>query len=274
MGVRVKVSIVTISFNQAPFLERAIQSVVEQDHDDIEYIIVDPGSTDGSRDIIERNRKHFAKIIFEPDDGPADGLNKGFAQASGDIFGYINSDDAFLPGALSGAVAALRAKPDTDVICGHGYIVDGNGKPTKRFRSDLFDARRFALGGVVVMQQSTFFRRAAFAAANGFNVENKTSWDGELMLEMSLAGMRFAVAHEYWSIFRIHPDSISGSQRTADESRHNWDRYYERYFGRPPKFSDKLLMQWSRVEKRFHDPVGLWWRLRDPIFGVPKPKFL
>ena len=269
-----KVSIVTISFNQAQFLERDIRSIVEQDYSDIEYIVVDAGSTDGSRDIIERYRDHIATVVFEPDRGPADGLNKGFAQATGDIFGYINADDEYLPGALSGAVAAFRAKPDIDVICGHGYIVDGNGKPTKRFRSDLFDARRFALGGVVVMQQSTFFRRAAFTNGSGFNIENKTSWDGELMLEMSLADMRFAVAHEYWSIFRIYPNSISGSQRMANESRRNWDRYFQRYFGRLPKRGDWPMKLWARVEKRILDPVGLWLRIWDPIFGAPKLKSL
>ena len=92
-----KISIVTVSFNQADYLEQAIRSVVEQDYSDIEYIVVDAGSTDGSREIIERDR--IATVVFEPDREPADGLNKGFARATGDIFGYINADDAYLPGA-------------------------------------------------------------------------------------------------------------------------------------------------------------------------------
>src|SRR4029077_2212938 len=83
-----RVSIVTISFNQAPFLERAIRSVLEQDHPDVEYIVVDPGSTDGSREIIEKYRSRIAKVILEPDRGPANGLNKGFAAATGEILGY------------------------------------------------------------------------------------------------------------------------------------------------------------------------------------------
>ena len=101
-----RVSIVTISFNQAAFLERAIRSVVEQNYPLVEYIVVDPGSTDGSRDIIEKYRSRISKIIYEKDSGPANGLNKGFEAASGEIFGYINADDAYLPGALSKAVAA------------------------------------------------------------------------------------------------------------------------------------------------------------------------
>src|SRR5260370_8827288 len=89
-----KVSIVTISFNQAPFLERAIRSVVEQDYPDVEYIVVDPGSTDGSRDIIERYRSRISKIILEPDTAPANGLNKGFAATRGQIFFYTNTHPA------------------------------------------------------------------------------------------------------------------------------------------------------------------------------------
>jgi glycosyltransferase involved in cell wall biosynthesis len=258
-----KVSIITISFNQAAFLEQAIRSVVEQDHGDIEYIIVDAGSTDGSRDIIERYRDRIAAVVFEPDKGPADGLNKGFARTTGDILGYMNADDAYLPGAIGKAVAAFRARPDADVICGHGYIVDRDGTPTRRFRSDPFDARRYALGGVTVMQQSTFFRRAAFAAGGGFNVANKTSWDGELLLEMSLAGMGFAVVHEYWSIFRIHGESICGSQRMADESRRNWDRYFERVMGHPPGGGERWRKLLAQIDKRLHDPVGLWLRVWD-----------
>lgn len=103
-----KFSIVTISFNQREFLERTINSVIGQDGVEIEYIIVDPGSTDGSRDIIERYRPYFAHVILEKDAGPADGLNKGFAVATGEIYGYLNSDDMFEPGALA-TVAALRA---------------------------------------------------------------------------------------------------------------------------------------------------------------------
>ena len=102
-----KLSIVTISFNQADYLEEAMVSILEQDYDDIEYIIVDAGSTDGSRDIIERYRDRIAVVVLEPDEGPADGLNKGFARASGDIYGYLNADDAFLPGNVENRPGAI-----------------------------------------------------------------------------------------------------------------------------------------------------------------------
>lgn len=93
MTAQPRVSIVTISFNQAQFVERAILSVLEQDYPHIEYIVVDPGSTDGSREIIDKYRDRIARIIFESDDGPADDLNKGFAKASGEIYGFLNSEN-------------------------------------------------------------------------------------------------------------------------------------------------------------------------------------
>jgi glycosyltransferase involved in cell wall biosynthesis len=210
-----KVSIVTISFNQARFLERAIRSVLEQDHDNIEYIVVDAGSTDGSREIIERYRDQIAKVIFEPDEGPADGLNKGFAAATGEVFGCINADDAYLPGAIGRAVTAFRLRPAAEVVCGHGYIVNGEGLVLRRFYSDRFSAWRYVHGGTTVMQQSTFFRCRAYLNAGGFNPENRIWWDGELLLDMCLAGSRFTVVDEFWSIFTIHETSISG-QRDSD----------------------------------------------------------
>src|SRR5437773_10138654 len=96
-----KFSIVTISYNQARFLEQAICSVLDQDYEDVEYIVADPGSTAGSREIIDRYRSRIAAVVFEPDAGPGDALNKGFAQASGEIYGSLNADDQDLPATLT-----------------------------------------------------------------------------------------------------------------------------------------------------------------------------
>src|SRR5450432_4773126 len=119
-----KVSIVTISYNQAQYLEEAIVSVLEQDYPSIEYIVVDPGSTDGSRQIIERYRSRIGKVILDPDKGPADGLNHGFDAATGSVFAYLNADDVLLPGAVSSAVKALGLG-DLAVVYADGYFIDG-----------------------------------------------------------------------------------------------------------------------------------------------------
>ena len=258
-----KVSVVTISFNQAAYLERAIRSVVEQDHDNVEYIVVDPGSTDGSRAIIERWRDRIGRVILEPDAGPPDGLNKGFAAATGEVFAYLNSDDAFLPGALSAAAAAFARDPDAGIVVGHGYIVDGEGRVVRRFRSAPFSPWRFAHGAGVVMQQSTFFRADAFRRVGGFNPANRVSWDAELYLEMCLAGARARLVEGYWSLFTVHPDSITGSgrERRAFEAEHR--RQFRRVLGRDPRALDGCLFQVARAGRWLRDPRGLRERLKD-----------
>jgi glycosyltransferase involved in cell wall biosynthesis len=267
-----RVSIVTLSFNQAAWLERAMRSVLDQDYPDVEYIVVDPGSTDGSRDIIARYRDHIATYIDTPDDGPPDGLNKGFAAATGDVFAYLNADDALLPGAVREAVAAFEAGPGTDVIVGHGFIVDGDGKVIRRFRSARFSPWRFVHGAAVVMQQSTFFRAAAFRATAGFNTANRTSWDAELMLDMALNGVRIRVVDADWSLFALHAQSISGSQRLADESARNHARYFRRVMGRDRRPSDRLWFPVARLVRWTLDPVGLARKMSDRLFGPPAPK--
>ena len=161
-----KVSIVTISFNQAVFLERAIRSILEQNHPDIEYIVVDPGSSDGSRDIIERYRPRISRVIYEPDRGPADGLNKGFAQATGDIFAFLNSDDILLPGAV-GSACAFLARTDVDVVSAHATVIDAQDRHLRMAYSDPFSLEMVAYGACVLVQPSTFFRREVFERVQG-----------------------------------------------------------------------------------------------------------
>ncbi len=265
-----KISIVTISLNQAAFLERAIRSVIEQDYGDIEYIVVDPGSSDGSREIIERYRDRIAHLVYGPDEGPPDGLNKGFAKASGEICGYLNADDEFLPGVFTRAAAAFEADPSLDVVTAHGYIVDGKGQVLRRFRSSRFDPWRYAYGGSVLIQQSTFFRRQAFLDVGGFNADNRTCWDGELVLDMALQGKKFALVNEYWSLFRIYGTTISGSQRLRDVSVQNWDRLFEKVTGRPKRPYDSVIRLLVRLEKWLRDPAAPILRVWEKIAGTPE----
>lgn len=268
-----KISIVTISFNQARFLERAICSVIEQDCDDLEYIVVDPGSTDGSREIIERYSDRIAKVIFEADDGPADGLNKGFAAATGAVAGYINADDALLPGALRQVQLEFERDPALDVVIGHGYIIDEQGCVTRHFRSARFSPERYALGVGIVMQQSTFFSMACYRAVGGFNSNNRVSWDGELLLQMGMAGARTHIVEKYWSLFTIHGESLTGGVLQAEDRLCDRKRYFEMVFGRPENRWDRLRRVWARVQRWFDDPVGFRYRLTDELVGPTRRCF-
>ena len=265
-----KASIVTISFNQAEFLERAIRSVVEQDYPEIEYIVVDPGSTDGSRDIIERYRSRIARVIYEPDRGPADGLNKGFACATGDIFGYINADDAYLPGAIREAVATLD-KSKADVIYGDGYIVDENDRCIRRCMSTPFNFRRFVLGAAVILQPSTFFTANAYRDVGSFNIENRTCWDGELLFDFAASGKKFLHVPRYWSAFRIHSSSISGSGRSLQQYYRDEERFLEAAIARY-RWMLPVAKAAARFEKYLVSPKAALFRLRDGVWGSPDIK--
>ncbi len=261
-----KVSIVTLSFNQGQFLETAIRSVVEQEKVDLDYILVDPGSTDDSRSIIESYRDRISEVVLERDDGPADGLNKGFERASGDIYGFLNADDVLKPGALAGVVQAFHDHPEADIISGHGHLIDAEGQPIRRMYTDRFSLWGYLYGGVVLLQQSTFFRARAFDVAGGFNSDNRTCWDGELWLDMALAGKRFFRVNKFWSAFRVYESSITGSIANNGDHRAAYERDRRRMFlkarGRlPGGLRDKGQWLAARAVKWGTNPVALSARL-------------
>jgi glycosyltransferase involved in cell wall biosynthesis len=263
-----RVSIVTISFNQAEFVERTILSVLGQDYPDIEYIVVDPGSMDGSREIIERYRSRISKVIFRPDRGAADGLNGGFAEATGEIFGFLNSDDLLLPKAVSSAVKFLDEHKEVDIVSGHSNLIGPDDRFLRRLYSDRMSVKLFLYGGVVIMQPSTFFRRQMFDRVGGLNVNNRVIWDGELFLDMALADGKFAVTNQFWSAYRIHRQSISGSLANTEKIRRMNETMFMRVMNRPPERVDRILGLGCRVLRHMLNPIDTWERLRrGPVFG-------
>ena len=127
------VSILTPSYNQGRFLEQTIQSVLSQDFPDMEYIIVDGGSTDDSVEIIKRYANRLAWWVSETDQGQTDAINKGFAHASGEIFAWLNSDDTYQPGAITQAVESLLAHPEASLVYGDANLIDEHGRLMGRF---------------------------------------------------------------------------------------------------------------------------------------------
>lgn len=208
------ISVVTISLNQAAFLEDCLRSVAMQGYPALDHIVVDAGSVDGSRALIERHAGQLSTILFEPDDGPADGLNKGFAAARGDVYACLNADDRYVPGALAKVGDFFARHADIDVLCGAIRMIDAEGRAALRRRTaDRFDLADYAAGICTIGQQGTFFRRRAFEAAGGFRVANRVSWDGELLVDMALGGARFASLPDVLGDFRIHAASITSTQR-------------------------------------------------------------
>lgn len=244
----VKISIVTLSFNQEAYLKEAIESVLDQNYPYLEYIVVDPGSTDGSRELIERYKDRLARVIFERDRGPGDGLNKGFSYATGDVFGFLNSDDALLPGSLERVAGYFRLHPQCDIAFGNGYVLDGAGKATRHVRARGYTLRRYFHGGSRWLQQSTFFRREAFLRSPGFNVQNRTSWDGELFINMKRQGATVGYVDADLGAFRIHGESISGRGDGGEAWRGDFWRMFKDAHGREWRVTDSLWHTLYRIE--------------------------
>ena len=142
------VSIVTPSFNQGRFLEATIQSVLNQDYVNVEYIVVDGGSTDNCVDILKKYSDQLAHWMSEPDAGQTDAINKGFSLATGEIFAWLNSDDIYRPGAISEAVAYLQDHPNEGMIYGDADFIDENGNWLGKFPSAKTDYRKLRRGYV------------------------------------------------------------------------------------------------------------------------------
>ena len=234
------ISIVTLSFNQRDYLRQAIDSVLHQEYSELDYIIVDPGSSDGSRELIESYKSGIVQLIFEPDEGPADGLNKGFAQARGQVFGFLNADDLLMPGSLQRVADYFRQNPDCDLAFGNGFVVDSDGKEIRHVKARNFTVRRYCYGGTRFLQQSTFFRREAFNCSPRFNLANRTCWDGELFVNMASKGVAVGYIDADLAKFRIHSASISGSGRLLRAYREDCRRIHRELRGRDWRPGDEL----------------------------------
>src|SRR5512141_1228507 len=152
------VSIITPSFNQAPYIEATIQSVLGQDYPRIEYIIIDGGSTDGTVDVIRKYESRLANWVSEKDKGQTDAINKGFARAKGDILAWLNSDDTYEPGAIRAAVQYLQAHPETGLVYGDCNFINVSGQVIGRFPAAQTDYARLRQGYVHIPQQAAFWR--------------------------------------------------------------------------------------------------------------------
>ena len=234
-----KISLVTISFNQAKFLRQCMDSILSQTDCDFEYIVVDPGSTDGSRALIESYGVKVIKV-FAPDQGPADGLNQGFKHATGQIFGFINSDDYLLPDALKHINDYFSIKGLQHFVTGQGYTELVTGAHSK-IRPQPLTAHNMLNRSAVLFQQATFFPANAYREVGGFNISNTTCWDYELFLRFLLKGLRHEVIPQDIAAFRLHEGSISGSGRLAELYLKDLDKLFAEVYGRERSGLDKLL---------------------------------
>ena len=178
------ISIVTPSYNQARFLEETLRSVVAQGYPRTEHIVVDGGSTDGSVDIIKRYESHLRSWVSEKDRGQSHAINKGLAQATGEILTWLNSDDTLLPGALNEVGAFFAGHPDVDLVYGDYLYTDADGRPMRR--RHVFDKISYEslLYHDYLGQPAVFFRRSLLDKVGPIDESLHYCMDWDLFLRM------------------------------------------------------------------------------------------
>ena len=210
----IKISIITPSYNQAEFIERTIKSVFCQNYPDLEYIVMDGGSTDGTIDIL---KKYSDRIIWksEKDTGQSDAINKGLKMATGDIVAYLNSDDTYEPGAFQKVAEFFQKNPDKKWVYGKCKIIDENDREIRRsitwYKNFLLKKYSYAklLSENYISQPATFWKREMLNEVGYFNVKEHFCMDYEYWLRI---GQKYdaGVIDTYLANFRYHTSSKSG----------------------------------------------------------------
>lgn len=179
------ISIITPSYNQAAFLEDTLRSVELQTGVEIEHIVVDGGSSDGSVEIIRRRADRLAWWISEPDGGQAEALNKGFRRARGELVAWLNSDDVYLPGAVARMAAALERNPQAGMVFGDALTVDATGRPLNRLQFGPWKLDEF-LRFRIICQPAVMMRR---------QVLEQAGWEPGVFID---PGYHFMLDHHLW----------------------------------------------------------------------------
>lgn len=202
-----KLSIITPSFNQANFIEATIRSVLDQDYDPIEYIIVDGGSLDGSVDVIKKYENRLACWISEEDNGQTDALNKGFHRATGDIYAWINSDDTYEPGTFRAVANFFEKNPDVGMVYADAHFIDDAGKRIGTFPAAQTDHKRLREGYVHIPQQAAFFRANVWEEVGPLDPDFYFAMDYDLWIRISRITKIIYLPGNFWANFRLHTNA-------------------------------------------------------------------
>ena len=225
-GFVLKISIVTPSFNQCNFIEECLRSVKAQKCSAVEHIVADGLSTDGSLEILQRYSEQSSydhlRWVSEPDQGQSDALNKGFRMATGDIVGWLNSDDRYRPKCFKAVIEAFDKNPDVDVLYGDYTWIDERGRVLQVRREIEFSQFVLSYHRVLYIHSTaTFFRRRIFDEGNFIDLQYHYSMDYEFFLRLAQKGYRFKHAPGLLADFRWHPNSKTAAHPEKQLAEHD-----------------------------------------------------
>jgi glycosyltransferase involved in cell wall biosynthesis len=221
-----KISIVTPSFNQAVFLERTIQSVLSQDYPNLEYIIIDGGSTDGSVDIIKKYAGKLAYWVSEKDNGQTHAINKGFRRASGDIVAWLNSDDEYCPGALKTVARTFMEDKELDVVFGNRLTIDENENILRDDRHTRYTFAALVLYGMIISQPAAFWKRRLLEQFGYLDESMRFAMDYEFFCRI---GEHIKTKHVRMHFAKFRRQSSSKTSNIIDVGRAEHRQISEKY---------------------------------------------
>lgn len=226
------ISIITPSFNQGHFIEETICSVLDQQYPNLQYIIIDGGSTDNSVEIIRKYEKHLHYWVSEKDSGQSDAINKGVAKATGEVINWLNSDDYYMPGALKLVGQAFEDK-GVNVFCGKSRIF-GHGLERISTGTDIYEGDLAkTIGWARIDQPETFFRRAAWDVIGGIDEQFHYLMDREFWIRyLCVYGLNnIQQSQEVLVNFRLHDNSKTISQQQGFEKEaYSYIYSFAKYF--------------------------------------------
>ena len=232
-----KISVVTPSYNQGRYIEATIRSVLDQGYPNLEYIVMDGGSTDGTEEVIEKYSEHLAYWVSEPDGGQTDALIRGFDRAGGDILCWLNSDDLFEPFTLREVAETFTRHPDWQVVYGDELAIDADGHPFAIKKEIPYHRFVWMYDFNFVPQSSTFWRRGIYEEVGGLDPEMNLAMDADLWARFA---ERTTLHHvpRVWSRFRYHPEAKTS--RMAERSSEELARIRGRYLPDEPAWLRRL----------------------------------
>ncbi|MCC7119400.1 MAG: glycosyltransferase [Anaerolineales bacterium] len=245
------VSIITPSFNQAEFLERTIQSVLNQDYPRIEYIVMDGGSTDGSVEIIKKYQRGISAWVSEPDHGQTDAINKGFNRANGEILAWLNSDDTYHPQAVSEAVAYLIQNPQVALVYADCNFINEADRVIGTFNAKQTDYPRLRAGYVHIPQQTMFFRAPYWREVGPLDPSFYFAMDYDLWTRIAKRAPLKYLAGRVWANFRIH----TRSKTNVADSR-GWDEMLRVHYREGGGFFSALVAKYYL--RKISGPLWKW----------------
>jgi glycosyltransferase involved in cell wall biosynthesis len=245
-----RVSIVVPSYNQAEFIERTLLSIINQGYQNLELIVIDGGSNDGTLGILRRYREHISYWVSEKDRGQSEALNKGFAQATGDIYGWMNADDLYAPEALTTAVEVFKKNKSAQVVFGDWLEVDREDKVLVYNYAFDFRRRHMAYEGFHLNAQASFWRMQLHADFGTFDESLHRTMDYDMLLRFGiLLGDRgFVRVACPMACFRRHPDQKTQGfdAVVANEHRYIATKLGLKKFAVSGKFM-RLAYRWRRA---------------------------